>query len=1776
MRKRNLKKKIAFLLALSMVCSFPQAISAGAVLSSIGDEFQLNNIAVPSEDGNLETLPEDLTDTTENNAVSLQSEESIASSTDTGKIEVIINEGIVFENSIDFEVTLQSGEDTQQSTLTLSRETRENGTNKAEFEHLANGEYVLEVSAPGFAVYRQVIAVNKDLYAVNLTVGFHHNGYTYAEDTLHPGVVMIGDINQDGMVDDTDKDILIDTIDNGGLSTEYYTDLNYDGKTNLMDLVFLSNSYNEEDKDIMAQIEEFISPANVTAELEDGTTIEAGSLEDLLNHETPVTLAPADPDAPISEENPVVVGFDFAQDAEDHELPVMDALVMQSGSTPVASAKISLTYIEDGEEKTVEVEAIEDVDFLLEESKIVAKIDQNGNISIDLKGQVAVKKVTLAITGLQKKQMAESNEAPNLAEISKVEFVNGMEKRIPEAATDTPEGLTAKAGSEKFDLTWDPCINVTGYEVQIKQDDKVIQTLDTTSTSIQVSGDDIKNFITYTVSVQSVNGNWRSGYCDPIEVTPKASKRPDKPDNVKASGAYRGIKVSWSKMDDTQSYNVFYKLRDSDEDYTEVSGITANSYTIEGLEDLTEYEVYVIGVNELGESPESLHSSATTTNLDLAQMPKYNLINRDEDGNPGNAHIVSVTRNGGEMIDSTLDEGEEATNTAWGAVDGDPASYYSKNTWDDGGFNGIGNNGLVYTFDKEYTMDTIGLLTVNTNIDYTNVRCWDADGNVVYELNDGYGNLSSSKKDEDGKQYYVLKFPKPVTVAKVQICLARYLTSPVTISETYFYHYDTLMNEVMNLYVDDLHTVLKDDVTQKTIDALREKVTAPDEFGEINPNQDALLRELETAEIILNAESISKAVEIHTGITTKDIDVNRGFSGLNAWQPLGVSIGTGEEVTVYVGSNQKKTGEAVNLRLVVTQYHSESGNVVLDGANLKVGANTFKLSKGSGVGAENGGALYIQYQGASDSSERFSVRVTGGSEVPFLDLYQVTDEEERMERAVAYINKLDEYVPKIEELHNAEHKGSENKNINYDYDEKNCILGASDIMVDQMMYSLPAKQILAGTGSGTAEKRAEILLQSMDAMEDMMYLFYQHKGLNADAPTQLNQIPKAHLNIRYQRMFSGAFMYASGNHIGIEWGSAPGMLNCTGVTFDENGKYVSGNYFGWGIAHEIGHDINQGSYAVAEITNNYFSQLAQAQDTNKGMRFQYQNIYDKVTSGTKGDCSNIATQLGMYWQLHLAYDKGLNYKTYPDYEEQLANLFYARVDTYSRDPKAAPAPNEIELSLNGDSDQNLMRLACAAAEKNVLEFFERWGKQPDPTTVAYAEQFDKETRAIMYANDDSRVYALNGKGSILGTESKVSAIENVSITAGTGLKANEVKLAFTSADIPEADILGYEIIRCTISGGKIQRTPVGFATDSQFTDTVTTLNNRVVFYEVTLIDQYLNRSAVFVTDHVKITHDGSMDKTNWTITTTGLTAEATIHDATDEMPCDTTKEDPAELAIDHKTDTVYTPQINNDNAEIVLDFNQTLTATGLKYTAGDGESIGDYKIYVLQDEAESESEEEIDGWVLVAEGTFDGSGTVYFANADSKYISTYDTTSVKIVLPEQTDKTVSIAELDVLGVTGDNVDFRKAEGAPETSTTSTTLIGTLSADYKYGTESTDVIPEGSLVFTGSYKGNPAYNVVILYDENGQIVGGTDEEGTLQSQQVILADVPEEGNIANVSDGTWIYWIEPEQMKNMENPEKVRVELYRVNDALTNEGQRLVSDSLFEEMPAELPGITFGK
>ncbi len=1705
-----------------------------------------------------------------------------------GRVNVEIGPALVLQKSVDFTVGL-SGQQAQTITLAPDLQQQKSKT-EVGFKNLANGDYTLTIDAPGFQTFTQQVSVKDSVNTIKVTTGFV-DGLDYADNYPNPGVILIGDVNGDKQIDDADRRILTDAIDAGTYSEE--TDLNGDQKTDLADLEYLAKGYQIPPAYTAAQEEKSIPASFVEASAGVGTEIR-GDLGKLLEKEGTVILTPPmevkrdENGNPVTDENgkevmePVAisdehpVSVDFQIPGDDVR---MDGIVIEANDgNPIAKATVAVTFLNENGEEVTEVHAVDSsVQYLMKESnQVTVKQDIHGNIQVHLGGQVAVKKVSLTIMGMQNNN--------NLAEISKVEFVNGMEERIPEPKMDIPEGLAAKAGSKEITLSWDHCVNVTGYEVMVKQGD-LEETYLTSDNSLKVTrfnNDDLVNYTEYTIAVQSLNGTWRSGFCAPVAATPKPSSRPDKPDNFSTTGGYKCITAQWKDMSkkDTQSYNLYYrKTGDPNGAYTKIEGLKVNRHLIENLEDNAEYELYVTGVNEIGESDPSLHEKVKTTTATAAAVPRYHLINTGEKGAKP-AHITNVTHGVADnawMADSPLDKDSETS--AWGVVDKDPKSYYIKKNWDDGGFNGLGlGNGLTFTFDTVYKIDTIAFQQVypgDTGMFYAKARYWDKD-----DTQHDIGSISIYRKtDAENRMYYMLKLPYPVEAKKFQFGIGRYLATEehiqtgVNIADVYFYHYDTLQDEINALYSDDLHMVLKENVGMKEINALREKVKAVDPVSqEHNPEEALLLADLQTAEDILNNKNLDPPVAIHNTITTNDQD--RGFGGLNAWQPVGVSAAAEEEIVVFVGHNSRRTGESTNLQLIATQYHAESSPMSKKVADLKIGKNTITIPKiWNKSQFESGGALYIQYTG-NNTNDRYAVRISGGTQVPELDLYKVTDSAEKQKRAEAYITALDTYVKDMKSTHEKVHAASKNGNVNLAYDEANCILGATDILLDNMLLSIPAQQVLTGLGGSSTAARAKQLISSMDAMEEMMRLFYQHKGLNNNAAVKnqdkrevaspIDYYPKRHLNIRYQRMFSGAFMYASGDHIGIEYPETAGLMKAVPVQ-SENGKYRSGGYFGWGIAHEIGHCINQGVYAVAEVTNNYFSVLAQAKETNDSVRFSYENVYDKVTSGTKGSASNVFTQLGMYWQLHLAYDDGYNYKTYDNYEEQLKNLFFARVDTYARTPSRAPkgTANPVELKLTkSDKDQDLMRLCCAAAEKDILEFFERWGKTPDADTIAYASQFEKETRAIYYVNDEARAYRAEHKanGSKLNADGTTEAVSAFTSAKVNGANSNQVVLTLKSDLIPADAVLGYEIVRSTISGGQVEKEPVGFTTENTFTDTVTTLNHRVVTYEVTVVDKFLHRSAVKVLDPIKIEHDGSMDKTHFNISYSDILPmnEVKAGQGTDDDPCEPKPADPAVYALDNKPETAFEALVVK-YSEIVLEFNKPLVVSGLKYTAGAGTTIKDYTISVRNEGGE---------WIEAAKGSFDGSGTAYFANADKKYVSTYRTTAVKLAIPEQTGDIVSIAELDVVGPTGDNVDFRKA------GDTGTTVIGKLSADFKYGQNAADVIPKDSVVFTGSYKGSPAYNVVLLYDQDGKIVGGADEKGNLKAAQVILAEVPDTGKIEDVSDGTWIYWIEPKDQAGLNGVEKVRAELYRVNNALTNEGQRLVSDSLFETMPKTLPGITF--
>ena len=88
--------------------------------------------------------------------------------------------------------------------------------------------------------------------------------------------------------------------------------------------------------------------------------------------------------------------------------------------------------------------------------------------------------------------------------------------------------------------------------------------------------------------------------------------------------------------------------------------MTKASCTVDGLKDGTEYQVRVVGVNEIGESSPSVPGIVATANVNPAQLPAYRLVNtKDADGDYLN-HIVSATYSAHDgkasMVDSPLDD----------------------------------------------------------------------------------------------------------------------------------------------------------------------------------------------------------------------------------------------------------------------------------------------------------------------------------------------------------------------------------------------------------------------------------------------------------------------------------------------------------------------------------------------------------------------------------------------------------------------------------------------------------------------------------------------------------------------------------------------------------------------------------------------------------------------------------------------------------------------------------------------------------------------------------------------------------------------------------------------------------------------------------------------------------------------------------------------------------------------------------------------------------------
>ncbi len=1607
--------------------------------------------------------------------------EAETSTMESGVLDLSMNLDLPVKKA-SFSISLENGEKTKTGTM----QANDAGTMALlSMKDITPGIYILRISGEGFAAYTQEVEITANTTTVVELHNSHRVNAALAEGSVvKHGVMAVGDVNHDGTVNEADAKVLMDAIDAG--KTDELYDLNGDGAVDVADLAYVTMNYGD---NVQATALSVVSAESIKPNSKSFTK---GNIQDLTEKtETFVQFQPENKEE-ISTANPVELSLEIDTQG-DKRAPEIDGIVIKA---PANSENLIRGGTIDIETEKGTIQAIITKDEQVQESPVflsrfpmpyaaraaaTARIESDGSIVVDLGQQVAVKKVTITVT---------ESSGSNLVDIAQVEFVNGMENRIPAPELNIPENIELtqlSAGMDPaFRVSWKHQVNVTGYEVEVQADGKstVVFTTDN-NCRIGSLGGKLHTGTEYAVRVRSVNGDWKSPYSDKQTITLTPDSVPSAPENITVTGNVESIDVSWKRMSHTTSYSVFYKEQDAQTDYTEIRDIKTNSYTITDLKVGVAYQVYVVGHNTLGSSPKSTINVATPVPSTLVEMRKYGLINTSNGTGKPTAHIKSVA-----FTNNTINHGGE-----FSVVDNDPSTYTQVQDWETGYHYGNFANPMV-TLDQEYAVQAIGFAVHDSQknslkTDKAAVRYYDKKtGNM--EVVKSY---LQPQKDANGKTYYIVGLNEPIVSDQFQLCLvANGNVRNITISEMKFYRTDELARDIDALYMDDLHLELREGVTEKTIGELQVRLDTVDpESQEYHPNREGLQKELENAKSLLEQKDLGAAITVNTKISSK-ADGHLDFGGLSNYQPLGKVAKAGETVTIYVGGSGKANGEKTDLKLVATQHHAEA-SAWSNELPLVVGRNTIEIPNITTRKGENGGSLYLAWNGDSNTAQKYSVRVQGGTDIPVLDVTGQTGEERRA-TINAYMKKLESYVAALSSTHDTAEHGTGS------YSERDCIFNHTEIVMQNMMYSVPASVVLSAT-NGDAGK----MEQAIEAMEQEIDLFYQHKGLDKNG-TGVHHYPAQRLNIRYHKMFEGAFMYAGGKHIGIEFDSVGGLFGITPIKADEKGTRQSGQLTGWGIAHEIGHIINNGQYAVAEITNNYYSILA----TNNP-RSDYKKVHQAVTGGKMEDSG---LQMSMYWQLHMAYDPYDTFKLFDNYEEQMKNLFFARVDAYSRDPKSAPH----DLSLTDSKEDKLIRLACAAANKNLLEFFDAWGLSYNSETAQYAKKFEKETRKIQYLTPEANAYKIaDGEGMGSGVNVDDSKLVN---------KDGENTVHLTLSNNANLDdMLGYEILR----DGK----PVAFvdADKTEYVDTITTGNNRTYTYTVIGYDKLLNQTREKTFAPIKVRHNGAIDRSKWNISTNMKSEDdEEIKPGENNGYCHAETISAISGIIDGKGYTGSTEK--GKNAEIVLDLGSVEQVTAIKYK---GEAA-DFTVSVSKG-----------GGSWTSAGTFTSRGgteTFYFeAKKKLGFMHIFDADKIKI---EFKSNAATIQDIQILGPTSDNVELGE--------------VGYLKETIKYGQMDADIIPKGSLVFTGDYKGNPAYNVVLLKDQDGKIISG---------EQIILAPVPEHGELGKVSDGTWVYWITPEN-KPETLPTKVMAELYRVDDAQSNTGDRLVSNTLYLNMPQTIPEI----
>lgn len=985
------------------------------------------------------------------------------------------------------------------------------------------------------------------------------------------GTFSLGDVTGDGVVNAADRNALDEQLGKTGQLDVY--DLNGDGVVDITDLSYVNKMMG-----VTGKPEVTDTSAIVSAEVDqDAVTVTGGSVSDLFSDsETTVTLKPAEG----KEELSIPITLDKPTEMSEISItsPSTDGAV-QAGTALVV-------YEEDGQEKTMTVSFDSTAP---DGTYAISRVAGQSVVTINLGQKVAVKKVTITVTKVE----GQTGDKPQFATVTQIEFLKDIVSDNTPADTQV-KNVTAVAGDGEVSLSWQAVNNVTGYTVKYgTAKGSLTQSVAVSTNKATVSG--LKNNQTYYFQVMATNGDWTGVPSEVISAVPQPASAPGAPSNLVVEKADTALRLSWGSTKDATYYQVYYRVQGEAEFQAWGGNITATNAVITGLTNGTTYEVAVKAGNSKGLGPYSAIATGTPNKegFDLPALPT--------DGRIDNGEITSIVMQDPSNVNRNLCPNFDVTTHL---TDNDPNTYWIAATYSQ-------PSEITYTFRTTHDMNYLLVVPYldaiykNRIANYT-VTLKGEDGQVLATYYRDGVNVT-------GSNYYILSFPETKGVKSVTVALGEKTGGPrVSVSEIAFYDSENLVSGIADLFTDGTFTQLKSTVKQEQITDLKNRLSALSSFY-LNLTQ--LNDELNLAQALLDQDEdalglVKNDFQSRSGSASEDQAAGQTASDL---QPLGITARAGATVAIYA-----ELPDDATVYVVPTQYYGESSVWKGTPVALKNGRNYITVQKIGSLSDTRGGMLYLTYAGSNPEDIKLQVRVLSNAwEMPVLELsnWYSMGQSARKDAIRAYVQELEAYVSGL-------------SGANYKTDVRN----ATEISTPSVLLSLPADQVLAGLkGVGNDENAmVEAMYQNVLAWEEELFVANQVQGI-IDSSTALSsyQYPMTtRQNIRYMRMFAGAFMYAAGNHIGVEYGSTSALVQ--GKPTSVTGAGSANGLFGWGIAHEIGHNMDK--LGKAEITNNIYSLALQAWDgssmslnTRLTEDGRWADIFNKVAQGRPGTATVTAS-----------------------------------------------------------------------------------------------------------------------------------------------------------------------------------------------------------------------------------------------------------------------------------------------------------------------------------------------------------------------------------------------------------------------------------------------------------------------------------------------------------------------------------------------------------------------